>query len=803
MGNLLLTFPELAPQNFRPWVNEDDAARGPLARRASRRRRRPTWKAGLAAQGIGAERIKALRDTADFAIYTPGSEAGVPLNVIGSLQAPPLSWETEAETLRDEIEGTVTSLLGLVGIDGRSALEPRARAALEPDRERVASRTGPRPRDADRPGPDAAAAQARRLRPRHLLPAEGPHRAGAEAERRSSPRRPSPPGARASRSIRPRCCGRREGKPRAAIVYLAHLSDDERQFVVTLVLSKLVTWMRGQPGTSDLRTLVYMDEVFGFVPAHRRAAGEEADPDDPQAGTGLRRRHGALDAEPGRPRLQGDVERRHVARRPAADRERQGAGPRRRSSRRPAAPTSARSDQAIGGLEKRQFMLVSAKASQPVVFQTRWAMSYLRGPLTKDQISSADAGLPRPAPGAEPAPSSSAEQAPRLLSRMRRRSRSRRPSRRRSRGLPRSRRAVGAPRRRRARRHAAASVPRRARQPSLRRHEGRRSTSCQEYEALYGPLDSGLDLDTARRPSTTTTGTSSRPRRRAEPHVRLALGAGRRGLVLPRRRARRSSGASSTRRRSSSQRNAKLKLTVASGRDARGVRTPLRRGGAGGGGRRGGEDQASGSRRSRRSSRMALELAQRRVEEVSDRRAHAPGQRADRRRGCGARRIPRRSPEHALDRGRDGLRGLAPRDVGPHRRAQANGRGRRSSRCRTTWKRSSRQILDEVERDRRQVAAKSRRRSRRSRSGPRPPTSGSSDSRCSGCPAAEPGSPAPRRDLRVLRVVRSGPPRVRLRAEPVGPGGGSPVRPEVRRRRSCSGFSSRGRAGSSAARAGR
>ena len=81
-----------------------------------------------------------------------------------------------------------------------------------------------------------------------------------------------------------------EGKPRAAIVYLAHLSEEERQFVVTLVLSKLVTWMRGQPGTSDLRTLVYMDEVFGFVPPTAAPPAKKPILTDPQAGARLRRR---------------------------------------------------------------------------------------------------------------------------------------------------------------------------------------------------------------------------------------------------------------------------------------------------------------------------------------------------------------------------------------------------------------------------------------------------------------------------------------------------------------------------------
>ena len=118
MGNLLLAFPDLAPTDFRPWVNEDDArAAGMSRRRASRRRRRRTGRPAWSRRASGPSAIRALRDAADVTIYTPGSEAGVPLNVVGSLQAPPLSWETESETLRDEIEGTVTSLLGLIGIE--------------------------------------------------------------------------------------------------------------------------------------------------------------------------------------------------------------------------------------------------------------------------------------------------------------------------------------------------------------------------------------------------------------------------------------------------------------------------------------------------------------------------------------------------------------------------------------------------------------------------------------------------------------------------------------------------------------
>jgi hypothetical protein len=155
MGNLLLTFPDLAPESFRPWVNEDDARSAGLSADEYAEKVAADWKAGLESQGLGPERIAALREAADLAIYTPGSQAGLPLNVVGSLQAPSLSWETEAETLRDEIEGTVTSLLGLGRDPGRSARQPRVCPPLEPRRDRLACRPGPRPRHADRTGADA------------------------------------------------------------------------------------------------------------------------------------------------------------------------------------------------------------------------------------------------------------------------------------------------------------------------------------------------------------------------------------------------------------------------------------------------------------------------------------------------------------------------------------------------------------------------------------------------------------------------------------------------------------------------
>ena len=115
--NLLLTFPELRPEDFRPWINVDDARRKGLSEDEFAAKQADLWRSGLAEWGQDGERIRRLRETADFVIYTPGSDAGVPVSILQSFAAPPLSWDDDAELLRERVQGTVSALLGLVGIE--------------------------------------------------------------------------------------------------------------------------------------------------------------------------------------------------------------------------------------------------------------------------------------------------------------------------------------------------------------------------------------------------------------------------------------------------------------------------------------------------------------------------------------------------------------------------------------------------------------------------------------------------------------------------------------------------------------
>ena len=385
MTNLALVFPDLEPASFRPWVSEAEAQAAGVSVDEYAARQATMWREGLEASGIGPERLQELKDAADVTVYTPGSTAGVPLNVIGSLGAPSLSWDTEEEALRDEIEATVTSLLALVGIQA-DPLSSREHVLLSNLIEN-AWRAG---RDLDL-GTLIGEIQSPPIRKLGVFeidqffpPAD---RTKLAFTLNSLVASPSFAAWGQGNPLDPQTMlFTADGKPRCAVVYLAHLSEEERQFVVTLVFSKLVSWMRGQEGTPDLRALAYMDEVFGYVPPSAspppkkpiltifkqgRAFGlglvlSTQNPVDvdykamSNAGTWL----------VGRLQTENDKARVLEGLRSAAG-----------------GTDVAALDKAIGALGKRQFLLVSAKSSTPRLLATRWAMSYLCGPLTKEQVA--------------------------------------------------------------------------------------------------------------------------------------------------------------------------------------------------------------------------------------------------------------------------------------------------------------------------------------------------------------------------------------------------------------------------------
>ncbi|MFM2072402.1 MAG: hypothetical protein RLZZ623_2665 [Actinomycetota bacterium] len=394
LTNLCLQFPTLAPADFEPWVNEGDAAKAGQTVPEFAAAQAAAWSAGLGGWGLSGADIGALRDKVDFTIYTPGSASGVGIDIIGSLQAP--ADMSDAETIGDEIEGFVSGLLSLVGIEadplssrehillsnlimnewsnGRSLdLPTLVGMALSPPIRKL----GVFELDAFYPPKDRTAF-AMRLNGLLASPSFGSWLSGRPLDIESM-------------------LHTADGRPRCAIVTTAHLGDEERQFVTTLILSKLVTWMRRQSGTTDLRALLYMDEVAGYLPptampptkkpimtlmkqARAFGVGVVLSTQNPvdidykalsNAGTWM---IGRLQTEQDKNRLLDGM----TAASGGVD-------------------VAALSD-TIAGLSKREFVLRRAGKDQPEVFTTRWAMSYLRGPLTREQIAGLMADQRTPAP---------------------------------------------------------------------------------------------------------------------------------------------------------------------------------------------------------------------------------------------------------------------------------------------------------------------------------------------------------------------------------------------------------------------
>jgi len=389
VGNLLLSFPNLEPADFAPWVS-----RGVDAADEAR-----TWKEGLAAWHQDGERIRRMRDAAEFAIYTPGSSAGRQLSVLGALSAPAAA---DAETLTDRAATAASAVLTLAGVEadpltsrehillatlfqhgwsagGTLDLEALVSGVQKPPFARVGVV------DLDRFFPSKER-DALALRINNLI-ASPSFASWTEGEPMSA----------SSLFYTP------AGKPKVSVVSIAHLSDAERMFAVSSLLAEIVTWVRAQPGTTSLRALLYFDEVFGYLPPvanppskpplltllkQARASGlgvvlATQNPVDldykglANAGTWFL---GRLQTERDKARLLDGLE--------AAS----GAGMDRTAI-----------DAALSSLSKRQFLLHNVHEQEPVLFESRWALSYLRGPLTKEDIRrlSPPSGAP-PATGDRP-----------------------------------------------------------------------------------------------------------------------------------------------------------------------------------------------------------------------------------------------------------------------------------------------------------------------------------------------------------------------------------------------------------------
>jgi hypothetical protein len=386
LGNLLLTFPSLRGEDFQSWVNADDAQRKGLSVPDYAKAQAEMWAKGLAAWGQDGQRIQRLRDAADIAIYTPASSAGLPVSILKSFAAPDASVLEDGELLRERISTTATSLLGLLNIAAdpiqsreHILLSTLLNAAWSQGRDLdlanliaqvqtpPVAKVGVMDLETFYPSRDRFALA---MALNNLLAAPG-FGAWLEGE---------------ALDIQ-NLLYTQQGKPRVAIFLIAHLNDAERMFFVSLLLNQVLGWMRAQTGTTSLRALLYMDEIFGYFPPtanppskqplltlmkQARAFGlgvvlATQNPVDldykglSNAGTWF---IGRLQTERDKARVMDGLE--GAAAGGTLDR--------------------ARLDQILSQLGNRVFLMSNAHDDAPTVFETRWVMSYLRGPLTRAQI---------------------------------------------------------------------------------------------------------------------------------------------------------------------------------------------------------------------------------------------------------------------------------------------------------------------------------------------------------------------------------------------------------------------------------
>jgi DNA helicase HerA-like ATPase len=264
LSNLLLTFPNLAPADFRPWIDEDEARRTGVSPDEFAAQQAETWKKGLADWGEDGARIERLRAAADFAIYTPGSRTGLPLSILSSFGAPPEAIRDDGEALADRASTTAMSVLTLAGVAAETG--GREHTFLST----LLASAWKAGRDLDLAGV-IQGVQAPPFQKIGVLDVDAfyPQKDRFTLATRLNSMLASP-GFEQWLEGEPLDAGRLlygpKGKPRVSIVSIAHLDDSRRMFFVSLLLNEIVGWMRRQTGTSSLRAVVYMDEIAGYFP---------------------------------------------------------------------------------------------------------------------------------------------------------------------------------------------------------------------------------------------------------------------------------------------------------------------------------------------------------------------------------------------------------------------------------------------------------------------------------------------------------------------------------------------------------
>lgn len=386
MGNLLLTFPDFNPKSFEPWVDAHEAEKKGLDISSFATKTAQMWENGLAGAGQDKERVKRFKNAADFSIYTPGSSAGIQLSVLSSFDAPSVDVLDDPDTFSYILNSTTSSILALVGIDADPltsreyllltsifnyfwkkeqslSLESLIGHVTNPPFEKI----GVLPLKSFYPQND-------RLKLAMLLNnvlASPTFSAWIEGEQLDIQK----------------LLYTDEMKPRVSILSIAHLNDNERMFFITLFLNKYISWMRTQSGSSSLKTLLYMDEIYGFFPSTSNPPSKS-----PMLlllkqarafGVGIvLSTQNPVDLDyKGLSNIGswfiGRLQTKQDVARVIDGLIKSGSG----------AMDKKTISTLLSNLKKRVFLFKSAHRDEIELFSTRWVMSYLRGPLSKKEIS--------------------------------------------------------------------------------------------------------------------------------------------------------------------------------------------------------------------------------------------------------------------------------------------------------------------------------------------------------------------------------------------------------------------------------
>lgn len=384
MTNLLLTFPSLQGSDFEPWIEEQDASNNGLSVKEFAQNTANLWKNGLERDFQNASRIEKFKNSADFTIYTPGSDAGVQISILSSFKAPNKEVIEDNDLLVSLINSTVSSILSLIEEKSDTTskesilissifmnyfkenkdltLEELITLIVTPPFSKIGVFDL-----------ETFFAQSERLKlalKLNNIIANPSFKTWIEGETLDISN----------------LLYDETGKAKVSIFSIAHLNDSQRMFFVTLLLNQMVAWMRRQEGTTSLKALLYMDEIFGYFPPNSNPPSKQPMltllKQARSFGMGI-----ILSTQ-----NPVDIDYKGLANigtwfigrlQTKQDKEKVIDG---LSSANEGNLNKDEVMNLISNLEKRNFILKNINEDGIKIFETRWALSYLKGPISKDGI---------------------------------------------------------------------------------------------------------------------------------------------------------------------------------------------------------------------------------------------------------------------------------------------------------------------------------------------------------------------------------------------------------------------------------